>query len=148
MSKTRNVGKAKEWRIGDHPDPLYALADAARILGRSRPTLMRWLGSLKEATGHAPVKDPAGRWFIPIPAVSRLQSEPQALSMLVAAAARSRGESLRALREELAHCRARCAHLQGEVQKLQQSPGDPRQDDRRHDPDRRVEHDRRIEPQA
>jgi hypothetical protein len=57
-------------------EPCYAIADAARVLGRSRPTLMRWAPHFRRYTGHSALRDGSSRWFFPIAAVERLQHDP------------------------------------------------------------------------
>jgi hypothetical protein len=111
-------GKPKERRLAEHPEPFYSLADTARLLRRSRPTLMRWLAFLGEATGHSPIRDGTGRWLVPVPAVTRLVGDPDAVAGVVAAAARSRGQSISALREELERARAELHELREEIKRL------------------------------
>src|SRR5206468_9267728 len=75
-------------------EPCYAIADAARILGRSRPTLMRWTGHLRRFTGHPALQDRTGRWFFPANAVERLQHDGDLLKRLAAAASNGHGDEL------------------------------------------------------
>ena len=90
--------------LGDLPvreiagEPSYAIAEAAKALGRSRPTLMRWVPHFRRFTGHAARQD-GGRWFFPVAAVERLQHDPALLKELAKSSCTTEGPLSRCLRD-------------------------------------------------
>lgn len=73
-------------------EPCFPIAEAARRLGRSRPTLMRWVSKLKRVTGHAAQQDATGRWFFPRAAVERLQGDGAMLKRLATLSSNGNGD--------------------------------------------------------
>jgi hypothetical protein len=110
--------RPKRWTLRNAP-PCYALADAAALLGRSRPTLMRWLPLIAETTGYKPTQDDSGRWFVPVAAVDLLLSDGDSLEKLVKRASETRENTLNHLRRDLDALRATVASLSGVVDAIQ-----------------------------
>lgn len=108
--------RPRRFKIGAMP--CYALSDAARLLGRSRPTLMRWLPALQEVTGHAAQRDGDGRWFVPVLLVDKLRGNQELLERLARHAGERRGDTLYALRREVEELKGSVKGLEGEVRKL------------------------------
>ena len=80
-------------------EPCYPIADAAKVLGRSRPTLMRWVPHFRRYTGHSALQDGGSRWYFPIAAVDRLEHDPTLLKELAKSACGSDGQLSRCVRE-------------------------------------------------
>src|SRR5689334_17611990 len=91
-------------------EPCYAIAEAAKVLGRSRPTLMRWARHLRKFTGHAALQDDDGRWYIPVKAVDRLRRDGSLLKDLARCASEPDGQLSRCVRD--------VTNLKKEVSKL------------------------------
>jgi hypothetical protein len=62
---------------------------------------MRWLPGIERVTGHAPVRSPTGRWFVPVPAVERLISDPVALDTLAREVVADRNTTVASLRRDV-----------------------------------------------
>lgn len=80
-------------------EPCYTIADAAKALGRSRPTLMRWCPHFRRYTGHAALKDGNSRWYFPVAAVERLQHDAKLLKELAKCANEPDGQLSRCVRD-------------------------------------------------
>jgi hypothetical protein len=98
-------------------EPCYRIADAAEILGRSRPTLMRWASFLRRFTGHAPHQDGDGRWFFPVAAVERLEGDGALVKALGKASTTPDGELGRVARD-VSHLKKVVSQLRADVDQL------------------------------
>lgn len=98
-------------------EPSYAIATAAAVLGRSRPTLMRWAPHLRRFTGHPAHRDGDGRWYFPVAAVERLRHDAALMKELARTASGPETQLSRCVRD-VAELKREVSRLRADVNVL------------------------------
>lgn len=99
-------------------EPCYAIAEAARVLARSRPTLMRWVVNLRRFTGYSALQDRAGRWYFPVAAVERLLVDQELMKRLAQASATNGHDKLTRVARDVSDLKKEVSRLRADVNDL------------------------------